>query len=79
LYEESYHNGGSDLKVEVGSDETVGVLAEEHVGYQIDEARGKKKGTTENIDVVHQFRRHMPTARNEKRPYNDAQNDEGVR
>jgi hypothetical protein len=78
LDEETHHDGCGYLKVEIGGNEAVGVIGEEHVGHQVDEAGGKEKSSTEDVDGIHEPRRHMPAAGDEQGPRDDAYNDERV-
>ena len=78
LDDEADHDGGGNLEVEVGGDETIGVVAQEDVGHEVDEAGGKEECPAKDGDVVHQFRTDVTAAGNEEGPHEDAHDDEGI-
>lgn len=78
LDEEANHDGGGYFEVKVGGDEAVGVVAEEDVRDEVDEAGCKQESTTEDGDGGGEFGADLAAAGYERDPGNDAYNDEDV-
>ncbi len=78
LDEESHHDRGGNLEMDAGCDETVGVVAEEDVGDEVDEAGGEEESAAEDGDVRGEFWADMFAAGYQSDPEDDARYDECV-
>ena len=64
--------------MDAGGDETIGVVAEEDVRHEVDEAGGEEERSAEDGDAGGDFGAYVLAARDEGGPDYDARHDEDV-